>query len=135
MTLQLSTTVRNARLNAISTAIGVSAKLFIYTGSQPANCAAASTGTALATINLPSAWMSDANSGSKSMAGTWSTLSAGATGTAGYFRIYNNAETACGIQGSISATGGSGDMTIDNINIVQGQAVAITSFVLTDGNA
>lgn len=135
MTLQLSIPARNARLNAITTVIGVSAKLKIYSGSQPANCAAAPTGTLLATLNLPSAWMSDAASGSKSMTGTWSAPSANQTGTAGYFRIYNNAETVCGVQGSVSATGGSGDMTIDNINIVQGQTVAVTSFVLTDGNA
>lgn len=135
MTLQLSIPVRNARLDIISTVIGVSAKLLIYTGSQPENCAAAPTGTMLAALELPSAWMSDAASGSKSMTGTWATLSADETGEAGYFRIYDNSEIACGAQGSISVTGGSGDMTIDNINIVQGQAVAITSFVLTDGNA
>lgn len=135
MGLQLSTSVRNARLDAISTVIGVSAVLIVYSGSQPENCAAAPTGTVLATLQLPSAWMSDAASGSKSMTGTWSTLSADATGEAGYFRIYDNSEITCGAQGSVSATGGSGDMTIDNINIVQGQSVAITSFVLTDGNA
>lgn len=135
MGLQFSTPVRNARLDAISTVIGVSAILIIYSGTQPESCAAAPTGNALATLELPSAWMSNAASGSKSMTGTWATLSADETGTAGYFRIYDNSEITCGIQGSISATGGSGDMTIDNINIVQGQDVAIKSFVLTDGNA
>ncbi len=135
MAIQLSTTVRNARLDAITTAIGVSAKLIIYTGAAPANCAAAATGTALATLTLPAAWMSDASSGSKSMTGTWSDLSADETGTAGYFRIYDNSEISCGIQGTITATGGAGDMTIDNTSIVQGQSVEITSFVLTDGNA
>ena len=35
MGLQLSTTARNGRLNAIPTAVGTSAKLRIYTGSAP----------------------------------------------------------------------------------------------------
>jgi hypothetical protein len=135
MTIQLSSTVRNARLNAITTAIGASAKLIIYSGSAPASCAEAPAGTVLATLNLPAAWMSDAASGVKPMAGTWSDLSADETGTAGYFRIYDNSEIACGMQGTITASGGGGDMTIDNTSIVQGQSVEILSFVLTDGNA
>ena len=41
MTLQASTTARNALLDAIETAIGVSGKLTLYTGTPPANCATA----------------------------------------------------------------------------------------------
>lgn len=44
MAVQYSTAVRNALLDAIETATGASAKLRIYTGSAPANCAAAATG-------------------------------------------------------------------------------------------
>lgn len=135
MTVQFSTTVRNARLDAITTAIGVSAKLIIYSGAAPENCAAAASGDVLATLSLPSAWMADAASGSKAMTGTWADASADNTGTAAHFRIYDNSETTCGIQGTITATGDGGDITIDNTSIVQGQSVAITSFVLTDGNA
>lgn len=134
MAIQLSVSVRNTRLDAINTAIGASAHLIIYTGAQPASCAEAASGTVLATIDLPAAWMLAASSGSKSMTGTWSDLSADATGTAGYFRIYDSLVANCGLQGSITATGDGGDMTLDNIDIVLGQTVTITSFVLTDGN-
>lgn len=135
MAIQFSTPIRNARLDAIATVIGASAVLIIYTGTQPANCSEAPTGTVLATLSLPSSWMLAATSGSKSKTGTWSDTSADASGTAGYFRIYDSLLTACGLQGSITITGGAGDMTIDNIDIVSGQTVTITSFVLTDGNA
>lgn len=72
MSLQLSTTVRNAQADAVKTAIGTSPKLQIRTGAPTANCAAADSGTLLCEITLPSNWMADASSGTKGLAGTWS---------------------------------------------------------------
>lgn len=135
MTIQFSKPVRNARLDAIATVIGASAKLIIYSGAQPADCSEAPSGTVLATLSLPSSWMLAASSGSKSKTGTWSDTSADNGGTAGHFRIYDTSLTTCGLQGSVTVTGGGGDLTLDNITIVAGQTVTITSFVLTDGNA
>jgi hypothetical protein len=135
LALQLSTTVRNARLDAIETAIGVSPILKIRTGAAPANCAAADSGTVLATMTLPSDWMAAAASGSKSLSGTWQDASADASGTAAHFRIYDSGGTTCHIQGSITATGGGGDMELDNTNIAVGQQVTITTFTLSDANA
>lgn len=134
MTLQYSTTVRNAKLDAIETAIGVSAILKIYSGSKPANVAAARTGTVLATLNLPSDWMAAAASGTKSKLGTWEDLSADAAGTAGYFTIFASDGTTAHIQGSITATGGGGDMTVDNTVLAAGQDFQVTSFGITDNN-
>ena len=54
MAIKYSTAVRNAQLDAIETTIGVSPKLRILTGTAPANCAAAQTGTLLAELTLPS---------------------------------------------------------------------------------
>lgn len=135
MAVQLSVAVRNARLDSIETTIGTSAVLKIRSGAQPASCATADSGTVLATLNLPTDWMAAASSGSKAILGTWQDLSADATGTAGHFRIYDSGGTVCGIQGSITATGGGGDMTLDNTSIASGQTVTITSFTLTDANA
>lgn len=135
MAVQLSIAVRNARLDAIETSIGASAVLKIRTGAQPATCATADSGTVLATLSLPSDWMAAASSGSKAKLGTWEDLSADATGTAAHFRVYASDGTTCGIQGSITATGGGGDMTLDNTSIASGQAVTITSFTLTDANS
>jgi hypothetical protein len=86
-------------------------------------------------MSLPSDWMAAAASGSKALSGTWQDLSANAAGTAGHFRIYDSGGTVCGIQGTITATGGGGDMTLDNTSIASAQQVTITSFTLTDANA
>lgn len=135
MSIQLSTTVRNARLDAIETAIGTSAVLKIRTGSVPSDCGQADSGTVLATLSLPSDWMAAASSGSKAKSGTWSDSSADATGTAAHFRIYASDGTTVHLQGTVTATGGGGDMTLDNTSIATGQTVTVTSFTLTDGNA
>lgn len=135
MTVQLSVTVRNARLDAIETAIGTSAVLKIRTGAAPANCAAADTGTVLATCNLPADYLAAAASGQKAKSGTWEDLSADATGTAAHFRLYASDGTTCGMQGTVTATGGGGDMTVDNTSFAAGQSFTVTAFTLTDGNA
>ncbi len=135
MAIQLSTDVRNARLDAIETAIGSSPILRVRTGSAPANCNAADSGTVLAEVVCPSDWMSDAASGSKSLLGSWQDISADDTGTAGHFRIYDSAGTVCHIQGTITATGGGGDLEVSSTAFSSGLSFTITSFTLTDGNA
>ena len=134
MTLQLSTSVRNAMLDAIESTIGTSAILKIRTGSPPADCGTADSGTVLATLSLPSDWMANASSGAKAKSGTWEDASADNTGTAGHFRIYDSGGTTCHIQGTVTATGGGGDMTLDNVSISSAQDVVVTAFTLTAGN-
>ncbi len=133
MALQYSVTVRNAKLDAVETAIGASAVLKIRSGTEPANCAAADAGTALATINLPSDWMDAATGGTKSKAGTWTDASADATGTAGHFRLYASDGTTCHAQGSVGTSGT--DMIVDNTSFAAGQSFTVTAFTLTAGNA
>ena len=135
MTVQLSVAVRNARLDVIETTIGTGAILKIRTGSPPANCAAADSGSVLVSYTLASDWASAASSGSKSLSSTPIAGTASGSGTAGHYRIYASDGTTCGEQGTVTLTGGGGDMTIDNTTIVSGQAVNITSKTLTDGNA
>jgi hypothetical protein len=135
VTIQLSDTVRNARLDAIETAIGISAVLKIRTGAPPANVAAADSGTVLATITLPSDWMLAASAGVKAMSGTWSDSSADAAGTAGHYRIYASNGTTQHLQGTVTALAGGGDMELDNVVLNAGQAFSVTTYQLTDGNA
>lgn len=135
MALQLSTAVRNARLDTIESTIGTSAVLKIRTGAPPADCATADSGTVLASLSLPSDWMAAASSGSKAKTGTWQDTSADNTGTAAHFRLYASDGTTCHMQGTVTVTGGGGDMTLDNVSLVTAQQVTITSFTLTDGNA
>lgn len=135
MAVQLSITTRNARLDAIETAVGVSAVLKIRTGAQPADCAAVDSGTVLATLSLPADWMAAASGGSKAMSGTWSDSSADNTGTAAHWRLYASDGTTCHMQGTVTVTGGGGDMTVDSTSFTAGQQFSVTSFSLTDGNA
>jgi len=135
MALQYSTAVRNARLDAVEGTIGGSAILEIRSGTPPANCGAGDTGTLLASCSLPSDWMSPASEGMKSMSGAWEDNSANNAGTAGHFRIKDSTGTTCHIQGTITAAGGEGDMTLDNVSFAAGQTFSVTSFTLTAGNA
>ena len=135
MAFQFSTGARNAALDAIETAIGTAAVLKIRTGAAPANCGTADSGTVLATMTLPSDWLAAAASGSKAKSGTWQDTSADATGTAAHFRIYASDGTTCHIQGSVTATGGGGDMTLDYTSIASGQSVTISSFQIDAGGA
>jgi hypothetical protein len=134
MSLQLSVAVRNARLDAIETTVGTTAKLAFYSGAVPANCAASNPAGLLATLTLPSDWLANASAGSKALLGTW-TGSASGAGNAASFRVFASDGTTCGAQGTVTATGGGGDLTLDNINIANAQTINITSFTLTDGNA
>lgn len=133
MAVQFSTTLRNNRSDQIETTIGVSPTLCIFSGSAPANCGASNTGTVLSTMTLPSDFMKAANNGSKELSGTWQDASADATGTAGHFRIFTGAN--CHIQGTISASGGGGDMVVSTTSFTTGVIVTVNSFTLTEGNA
>lgn len=135
MTVQNSVTVRNARLDAFETAIGTSPILELRTGAQPANCAAAATGTLLAQAALPSDWLAAASGGVKSKSGTWS-LTGLAAGSIGHYRIYDSGSpSTCHEQGSVTATGGGGDMTVDNVVVAATQAITVNSYNRTAGNA
>jgi hypothetical protein len=134
MTIQYGTTLRNNQLDQLESTVGTSPKLQLRSGAQPATCATADSGTLLAELTLPSDWMAAAASGSKAKSGTWSgTGSAG--GTIGHFRIKDSAGTTCHVQGSVTATGGGGDMTVDNTSIANGQAITVNSFTMSAGNA
>lgn len=132
MTIQLSVAARNARLDAIETAVGTAALLKVYTGLAPADCATAASGTLLATLTLPSDWLAAASGGAKAKSGTWSGTASN-TGTAGYARVYDNAGTTCHLQGTCGI--GTGDFQFDNTSLANGQPVSCTGFTLTDGNA
>jgi hypothetical protein len=135
MAMQYSVTLRNAQLDAVETTISTAPLLRILTGSPPATCATAQSGTLLVEMTLPSDWMAAASSGSKAKSGTWQDTSADGTGTAGYFRIVDSGGTTCHVQGTVTATGGGGDMTLDNVSIASGQSVSITTFSISAGNA
>jgi len=135
MTIQYSVTVRNAQLDAWETAIGTSPVVRIRTGAAPVSCATADSGTVLATLVLPADWMAAAAAGVKAKSGTWQDASADATGVAGHYRIYDSSGVTCHEQGTITVTGGGGDMEVDNTNFAITQPFTVTAFSRTAANA
>lgn len=133
MTTQFSVAVRNARLDAIESTVGTSAILKIRSGAPPTDCAAADAGTVLATLPLPLDWLAAASSGTKGLIGTWQDTSADASGTAGHFRIYDSGGSTCHWQGTASTSGA--DMILDNATLTVTLPFAVTSLILTEGNA
>lgn len=134
MTLKLSTPVRNAMMDSIETitAAGGAPILKLRTGAPPASCAAADTGSVLATMTLPASFMADASNGTKTISGTWEDLAADAAGTAGHFRIYAADGATCHIQGTVGLTSSGADMELDNTSIGVGQRVTVTTFTLSN---
>jgi hypothetical protein len=133
MSFQFSTAARNASLDAIEAAIGTSPTLELRSGPAPANCAAADSGTLLASMALPADWMAAASGGSKALLGTWSDNAADAAGTVGHFRVKQGG--TCHIQGTVTIAGGGGDMTMDNPVLEVGQKVDVATFTITAGGA
>jgi hypothetical protein len=135
MAIKLSIAVKNSMLNGFESGIGASAVLLMRTGAPPAAITDADSGTVLATLALPADWMAAASGGSVSKsASAWADASADAAGTVGHFRIYASDGTTQHAQGTVTATGGGGDMTVDNAVFAPAQTFTITSFTLTAGN-
>lgn len=128
---QYSDALIHAALDAMEAAVGASPTLEFRTGAKPATCATADSGTLLATLALPADWMAAAAARSKAKSGAWSSTGAAAAGAGtaiGHYRIKQG--VTCHFQGSVTATGGGGDMTVDNVSIATGQTVSVNTFTL-----
>lgn len=135
MALQYSVILRTQKMGTIETTVGAAPLISFRSGSPPADCATAASGTLLAEFALPSDWLAAAANGAVAKTGTWSG-SAVAAGTIGYFRISRaGSPNECDIQGTVTATGGGGDMTVDNTSVAVSQTITVNSFTLTAGNA
>lgn len=101
----------------------------LFSGSLPANCAASDPATTLATGTLP-ATAAVNTAGSVAKSGTW-TITGGAgagSGTAAtVFRLYTSGAVCCH-QGTVTITGGGGDMTLDNPSIADTQVGAVSTY-------
>lgn len=128
MAVRLNTPLRNTLADALGDSFN-SGVAEIRSGTQPATAGDAATGLLLASIPLPADAFQAATSGTASKNGTW-TVAASQSGTAGWVRFRNAADTVR-MDGSVTATGGGGDLTIDNTSIVATGTVTVTSFTAT----
>lgn len=128
-----STTLRNARQDAITTAVGSAGKLRIYNGTKPATGGAAT--TLLAELTLGSPFAPAASAGVLTANAITGDTSADASGTATWFRVVKSDGTTIVIDGTVSATGGGGELQLATTTIAAGVAVNVTSLTITEGNA
>ena len=133
MTLRYNVLLRNAQLDAITTFTGNAGLLRIYDGTQPATGGAAT--TLLAELTLGSPLAAGASSAALTASSITQDASANATGTATWFRIVKADGTTHVMDGTVTATGGGGDLTLTTTSIVATQPVSVTSFVISRGNA
>ena len=132
MAIHLSTAAQNAAADAVVDLIDGGAgagTLKIYSGTQAANANTTPAGTLLATI----AW-ADPAFGSASAGVATATdpvaVNASATGTAGCFLV-EDSTGANVFDGTVTATGGGGDLTLSSVSLVSGSPVDITAFTYT----
>lgn len=133
MATRIATSARNAAADAVVDLLDAGSGagyIEIRTGTQPATPATSASGTLLATLTLSDPAFGAASSGTATAATITGDSSADATGTAGWFRAYDSTGAAV-IDGSVTATGGGGDMTLSSTSIVAGGTVDITSWTVT----
>lgn len=130
MAIQYSLTHRTNAMSQLNTDIGASAVIKIFTGSAPANCGTADTGTLLVQFAGNAGGFGSA-SGGVLTASAVANATASATGTAGYFRIYPTAATTTNavVQGTCGTSGT--DMILTNTSIANGQTCSFTSLTVT----
>lgn len=124
MAISLNTTLRNNRLDAITTFAGTSAKLRIYTaayGTQIVECVCNATAFAAAA------------SGGVLTLNSISTGTATAAGTAAIARIYKSDGTTMVMEGLTVGTSGT-NIVISSTTVAISDTVTISSATITDGN-
>ena len=121
--LKFSTTLRNSMLDEITTLAGTSAVLTIYSGTQPSGGGSTTTALAVLTCNA-SAFAPAASAGTLTLNEITADASNNATGTATWFRIVSSGATWV-MDGDVTATGGNGDMTLDDTSLVLGGTTSL----------
>jgi hypothetical protein len=132
MTLGYVPALRNAQLDAITAAVGANGKVRIYSGTRPATGGTET--TLLAELACSATFAPAASAGVLTVNALTQDSSANATGTATWFRALTSADVPK-LDGSVTATGGGGDLQLNSTSITAGGIVAVSSFTVTAGNA
>ncbi len=125
--MEITIAARNAAGTALTDLVNTGS-IQIRTGASPGVDSAA-TGTLLATLPLSASAFGTWAAGSATANAITQDASADATGTAGYFRALSSGAAAV-IDGTITATGGGGDLELNSVSIVAAATVDITSWVI-----
>jgi hypothetical protein len=133
MATRLATATRNACCDSVVDLLDAGSgagTIKIYSGSQPASANDAPTGTLLCTITLADPAFGAASTGVATLAGTPLSGTGVAAGTAGWARLADSAGATV-MDGSVTATGGGGQVELATTTISVGVTVQITSGTVT----
>lgn len=133
MTYKTSQNARNAMCDALVDRFdngSSNAYIEIRTGAAPATCETADSGTLLGTLPMSDPSFGSAAAGVATAASITGDSVADASGTAGHFRV-KDSDGNVEFQGNITASAGGGALELDDVNIVAGGQINITSFTLT----
>ncbi len=119
MALSISAAAAQAEGAALATYIGANATIEIRSGAKPATPETAASGTLLVSITVSGSFTS---SGGVLTAADPASANPAASGTAGHFRLKQSGGTAV-IDGTVTATGGGGDMQLGSTTITTGVPV------------
>lgn len=130
MAIQYSTTHRTNAMTQLNTDIGASAVIKLFSGAAPANCGTADTGTLLVQFAGNAGGFGTA-SGGVLTASAVASVTATASGTPGYFRIYPTAASTTNavVQGTVGTSGT--DMILTAASVTSGQTCNFTSLTVT----
>lgn len=131
MAIGMSVALRNARLDAITTRAGGSAKLRIYDGTRPATGGAAT--TLLAELTCNATFAPAASGGTLTLNSITQDSAADNTGTATWARIVQSDGSTHVLDCSVGTSGA--DINLNTVAIVANAVVSVTSAVITEGNA
>lgn len=117
-------------MTQLATDIGTSAVIKLFSGAAPATCATADTGTLGVTFAGNASQFGTASAGVLT-ASAVASVTASASITPGYFRIYPSSATTTNavVQGTVGTTGT--DMILTAATVTSGQTVNFTSLTVT----
>jgi hypothetical protein len=130
MALGYVAAIRNRQLDGITTEVGASGLLRIYSGSRPATGGTET--TVLAELTCNATFAPAASGGVLTLNAITADSSANSTGTASWFRILTSGAVAK-IDGNVGTSGS--DLNLNSVSITAGGTVSVTSFTITAGNA
>lgn len=133
MATRIATATRNAACDAVVDLLDAGSAggtIKLYTGTQPTTAEDAATGTLLATVTMSDTAFGASSSGAATLAGTPLSGTGVAAGTAGWARLADS-NGATVLDGSVTATGGGGQVELATTAVSVGATVQITSGTIT----
>lgn len=131
MAIKISNAAANAEADALARLLD-NGYIRIYSGVQPATPDTALSGnTLLAELRINATSAPAAAAGVLTFNAITSDTAADATGTASFYRKLGSNGTSAHIDGTVTATGGGGDLTLNTVSIVLNAQVDITSDTYT----